>query len=158
MICIYVQLQINHPLGRSVLFRGIGDWSSCCSKRGNTRTSLSYWKTRRGHQLSLKMLTLFSQVHWIFNHLSYHVLKMGKGMIKWLDFHADWGCEIKYLLTDRSRNEIASSAQRKIMGGVENDMNKEINGSNKWTECLGIREGQAHPIFYSILSISKTAV
>lgn len=41
---------------------------------------------------------------------------MGKEMIKWLYFYADWGYVIKHILTDKSRNEIASPVQRKIIG------------------------------------------
>lgn len=55
-------------------------------------------------------------LHWLGiqceNNLSY-VLKMGEEMIKWLYFYADWGYVIKYLLTDKSRDEIASSVQGK---------------------------------------------
>lgn len=40
---------------------------------------------------------------------------MGKEMIKWLYFYADWRYVIKYVLTDKSRNEIASSVRRKII-------------------------------------------
>lgn len=38
---------------------------------------------------------------------------MGKKMMKWFHLYADQGDAIKYTLTDKSRNEIASSVSEK---------------------------------------------
>lgn len=47
------------------------------------------------------------------DNLNDHVLKMGKKMMKWFHLYADQGDAIKYTLTDKSRNEIASSVSEK---------------------------------------------
>lgn len=44
---------------------------------------------------------------------------MGKKMMKWFHLYADQGDAIKYTLTDKSRNEIASSVSEKKKNNSE---------------------------------------